>query len=396
VAAFDVSSLTREARQIDSGWYPADRSCLVMAFRECRVTVGRVSVVRRGARRRWVVVAAVVLVLVTTPVVVARWPVADLRADPSALRDRILASASVPFQGYVESQGQVTLPNLPQLGDVTGLLSGRTSMRVWHAAAHSWRVAVLDPVGEQDVFQTGDVAFLWSYQHNQWTRIAGTAPARLPRAADVLPPDLARRLLAGSGPQDRLTTLPAQRVAGVTAVGLRLTPADPDTTISRLDVWADPATGLPLRVDVAGIFTSRFLELSRTAPTEDVLSPSFAASSGYTSTNAPDVVSALNATATEQLPDSLAGHDRVPGPLSGVAAYGTGLSRFVVIPVPGRLGRQSLDAVRAAGGAVVPGGFVVHSSVLTLLAVRPAARRTYVLAGFVTPDLLTRAAAELG
>src|SRR3712207_7111533 len=43
--------------------------------------------------------------------------------------------------------------------------------------------------------------------------------------------------------------------SGRDAAGLRLTPSDPDTTIGRVDIWADatgdPATALPLRVEVS-------------------------------------------------------------------------------------------------------------------------------------------------
>jgi len=354
-------------------------------------------VVWRDARRRWLAVVAVVLVLVAIPVAVARWPVGAVHTDPATLRARILASAAVPYAGYVSSQGQVVLPDLPQLGDVTGLFGGTNSMRVWHASATSWRVAVLQPTGEHDIYQTADAAYTWDYSHNLWTEIIGTTPARLPWAADVLPPDLARRFLAGAGPGDELTLLPPQRIAGVDAAGLRLQPTDPDTTVHRLDIWADPVSGLPLRVDVGGVFTSRFLDLSRVPPTASVVTPDVAGSSSFTSTTSSGVLSQLNNTFgfEDLLPPSLAGHPLVSEPVKGVVAYGAGLSRFVVVPLPGRLGRQSLDALHNEGGAPVPGGYYVSSAVLTVLVVRPAQRRTYLLAGFVTPTLLQAAADEL-
>lgn len=352
--------------------------------------------VRGDARRRWLAVLGVVLVLVAIPVTIARWPVGAVHIDATTLRDRILASASVPFQGYVSSQGQVTLPDLPQLGDVTGLFGTTNSMRVWHSSARSWRVAVLQPTGEHDIYQTADAAYTWDYNRNLWTEIIGDAPARLPWAADVLPPDLARRFLAGTGAGDKLTLLPPQRIAGVTAAGLRLQPTDPDTTIHQLDIWADPVSGLPLRVDVGGVFSSRFLDLSRKAPAASVVTPDVAGSSSFTSTTSSGVLSALNnAFGLGAVPSSLAGRPIVDRPVSGVYAYGAGLSRFVVVPLPGRLGRQSLDALDNAGGAPVPNGFYVSSAVLTVLVVHPSQRHTYLLAGFVTPALLQTAAEEL-
>jgi hypothetical protein len=268
-------------------------------------------------------------------------------------------------------------------------------MRAWYASPTAWRVAVLDPIGEKDTYATASGTYLWDYGRNLWTQIVGEPPVRLPSAPDVLPPDLARRMLSQAGPGDRLTSLAPRRVAGVAAAGVRLAPADRDTTISHVDVWADPATGLPLEVDVSGVFTSRFLDLAQRAPAVGVVTPDAAASSGFASTDRPDITAALNAVAAADLPGTLAGRSRVAGPVSAAGVYGTGLSRFVVLALPGRLGRQSLDAVRSAGGTVVPGGYVVRSGVLTVLASRPAGRRAYLLAGFVSADLLGRAAAGL-
>jgi hypothetical protein len=359
--------------------------------RDSSLTTGRHTL---GEVRRWVLVSAVIAALVAVPVVRANLPVSAPRVDPAELRDRILASAGVPYQGYADTQGSVILPALPQLSEVTQLFGGGTSMRVWRAAAGSWRVAVLDPVGERDTYRGGGSTYTWDFGRNLWTQVVGDLPARLPQASDLLPPDLARRLLAEPSPGDRLTALPARRVAGIAAVGLRFTPGDPDTTIGWVDVWADPTTGLPLQVQLAGVFTSRFLDLSLTAPDPHVLIPDAAASSGVTTTTQNDVTAALNIVTNTQLPAGLAGRPRLPGQVGGLGVYGTGLSRFVVAPLPGRVGQRTLDAVRNAGGTAIPGGFSVRSAVLTVLVVRPA-RRTYVLAGFASPELLARAASEL-
>lgn len=330
---------------------------------------------RPGARRRWSIVAAVIALLVATPIVVAAWPARAARVDPQVLRERILASAARPYQGYVESSGRLALPAIPQLGDVVGLFGGTTSMRVWHAAPRSWRVAVLDPVAEHDFYATDAGAYTWDYGRNLWTEILGDPPVRLPWAPDLLPPDLARRLLAAPAPGDRLETLPTRRVAGVSAAGLRLTPGDPDTTIGHVDVWADPATGLPLRIDLPGAFTSRFLDLRQEPPDPAVLVPDASDTSGFAATDRPGITAALNSVSAANLPSSLAGRARASGPVSAVAVYGSGLSKFVVVALPGRQGARVVNAIRDGGGAVVPGGYVLGSAVLTVLASRPTGRR---------------------
>ncbi|WP_426503342.1 hypothetical protein ACPPVO_37695 [Dactylosporangium sp. McL0621] len=352
------------------------------------------SVVRREARRRWLVVASVIGALLAVPLVVAFAPVSAQKIAPATLRDRILAAADGPYQGYAESRGSVVLPDLPQLGDATGLFGGTTSMRVWHAGPDSWRVAVLDPVGEKDYFRTSSAAFTWDYGRNLWTATAGEPAARPPQAADLVPPELAHRLLRDAGPDARLETLPARRIAGTAAAGLRVVPADPDTTIGAIDMWADPQTGLTLEVDVAGALTTRFLDAGTAPPAADVVEPRAAGSSGFASTTQSEITSSLNSVARANLPGSLAGRARVPGPLSALAVYGGGLSRFVVVAVPGRLGERTLNALRDAGGQPLANGYLLRSSVLNL-AVTRSGRRTYLVAGFVTPELITRAAGEL-
>jgi hypothetical protein len=338
------------------------------------------------------VVCAVVAVLVAVPLVRAIQPVRAATVDPQVLRERILAAAGRPYQGYVLSQGTLALPSIPQLGDVKNLFGASNSLRVWHASTDAWRVAVLDPAGEQDYYRTAGGTYTWDYQKNLWTQIVGEPPVRLPAAPDVLPPELAKRLLPDEA---AVRPIADKRVAGVAAAGLRFTPGDPDTTVRYVDVWADPSTGLPLQIDVGGLFNARFLEVSQQRPADAVLTPNASTDSGFATTNRPDITSALNSVASADLPDRLAGRARVPGPVTAAAVYGTGLSRFVVLALPGRIARQTYTAIRDGGGVAVPGGYVLGSGVLTVLVVRAAPRRTYLLAGFVTPKLLTQASAEL-
>src|SRR5437762_3359675 len=88
----------------------------------------------------------------------------------------------------------------------------------------------------------------------------------LPRPSDLTPPELARRFLAHGSPS-AATRLGTRRIAGHDAAGIRLVPREPESTIRAVDVWADPATGLPLQVQAlakGGLnrpIESRFLEV---------------------------------------------------------------------------------------------------------------------------------------
>jgi hypothetical protein len=320
---------------------------------------------------------------------------------------RILASADVPYQGYAESSVDLGLPDLPDLGDVSTLLDGITDQEAWYRSPTQWRADVLTATGETDTYQTSRGTFLWDYSSNLMTQILGSEPVRLPRAADLLPPELARRLLGYASPADHLSRLPSQRVAGVAAAGLRLVPADPATTVGAIDIWADPATGLPVEVAVTGrsgsqpILVARFFDLSERRPSLGTVTPNPAPGAGVTTTVLPDVSGILNGFGP-LLPTRIAGIGRIaaPGGLADVAAYGTGFSRFAVLPLPYGAGRRALNAASdaGAGGISLSDGIgaLIETPLLTVLLVQAQfGGPVYLITGTVTPALLLRVATDL-
>ncbi len=362
------------------------------------------TVVGAQARRRWGVVLAVAALLCSIPVALNLRPSRAAALDPGVLRERIAASAGQPHQGFAQSSGLLPLPPLPNLEQVVALASGRTEMRVWYAARDSWRVDVIEGSTERDLYQTPGAQYLWDYGANQLTRIVGEQPVRLPRPADLTPPDLVRRLL-GIATGDRYEPLGGRRVAGIDAAGLRIVPATADTTVAHVDVWADPGTGLPLQAEITArggerpVFVTRFLEVELVTPDAGVLTPpAERAGIDYTVTAAPDILSAINRRRPSDLPPRLAGFPRRDA-LDDIAAagvYGTGLAQFVVIAVPGRFGSPAFDRVSTFGRDLdVPAGeaALIGTGLLTVLVVR--ADRTYLVAGLVQPALLERVAADL-
>lgn len=366
------------------------------------------SVVRPRTLRAWTVVAAVAVVAVLVPQVPDWLPVSATSVAPDVLRQRVLASVDRSYQGYAEVDGHLQLPALPNLADLTALLTGQTRVRAWYADRSRWRFDVVSPIGERDVYGTPDGEFTWDYGANQLTRLIGDVPVRVPRAGDFTPPELARRVLSAAE-GDPVTALPARRVAGHDAAGLRLTPRDPATTIGHVDVWADPDTGVPLAVAVTArgasspVLASEFREFDATAPAADVLTPHHPAGSGYSIVAAPGLADALGALGRARPPAVLAGRPLreadVAG-LRGVGVYGTGLSAFVAVPVPGDIGDQAEDALTKAGGraTTLPNGEVTRLTItpLSVAVVRSAySWRAYLLAGLTDTTVLTAAADEL-
>jgi hypothetical protein len=359
-------------------------------------------------------VAALVAALCAVPVVIAALPVARSSIGLDELRKRILASATTPYEGLVETRGSLGLPDLPGLSDVTTLLGSTTRMRVWYESTRRWRVDVITPTGERDLRQSPDGLTIWDYERNLLTQLVGEPSVRLPRGSDLTPPDLARRLVAIAAPRDRRTDLPARRVAGVAAAGLRITPADPGTTVGHVDIWADPDTGLPVAVELAGkgsdraVLSARFLDLRQRRPAAPVLAVRPPAGTPSMRLSAPDLVSRLSRFVDFPLPDALGGNPalRVADDTKAVRAYGTGYTSFAVVPVPGRFGRRVQEAARDAGAQPVqvagPFGvphadaYLIRTPLLTALVVSDNVYdSTFLFAGPVDQKVLLAAAADL-
>jgi hypothetical protein len=353
-------------------------------------------------------------VLCAVPAVIAALPVPDSTISAATLRARILASAHDPYQAYAESSVNLGLPQLPNLQDVSNLLDGTTDQYVWYHSPAYWRADVVTGTGESDTYADGGATYLWTYGRNLLTQVTGAQPVRLPRAADLLPPALARRLLATAGAADHYTRLPSRRVAGVAAAGLRLVPADQGTTIGAIDMWADPRTGLPVEVQItargstAPVLTSTLLELRQVRPDLGAVIPHPAPNLGITTTRLPNVDGVLNGDGDGDgdgtpFPATLAGlrHVTIPGSPPGVAVYGAGFSRLVLLPLPGDVGSDAMRAAIQAGAAGLPvtsqvTGALIRTPLINVVMVRAGFHHaTFLLTGAVTPALLRGAASGL-
>ncbi|GAA4860112.1 hypothetical protein GCM10023203_04110 [Actinomycetospora straminea] len=345
--------------------------------------------------------------LVGVPAAIAARP-GDARADPAQLRDLVAASADRPWTGYAEARAALGLPRIAQLADVTTLLSGVTRMRGWYAAPDRSRVDVLSAVGERDRYTTPRGQAVWDYGAELLTVVARDPQVRLPRPEDLLPPELARRLLAGTTSADPATELPSRRVAGVDAAGVRVTVADPETTVGALDVWADPATGLPVAVEVRAkgvaepLITTAFGELTQGPPDPSALEPRRGPGAGVTRSPTSDLFGVLGRGDGSSLPASLAGRERVR-PERGFPAlgrYGTTLGQLIAVPLPPDLAATLLAGIDRAGAGrtlTVEGqGSALETPLLTLAVVRSDdGARAWVLAGLVPPAAIDSGATDL-
>ena len=347
-----------------------------------------------------------VAVLCCLPVLASALPASVPRLTPRQLETRILGSQRLWFTGYAESDATFGLPPLPAFSSVTPLLDGVTRMRVWQASPDFWRVDTLSDAGENDTYQIGDDTLVWDSGEQLLTAIYGRQVIRLPRAADLVPSALAVRLIGEAGAGAKLGLLPPQRVAGQDAAGLAVRPASSQSTIAQADIWAAPATGLPLRVEVFGhgsaqpALVTQFLQVGRWIPDSRVLTPQRGPGSGFTTTTPSDFAGVLKNLDDEVLPGSLAGLSRQRSPVPRIGVYGGGLTTFAVLTFRHSTGGQLLQNALDAGAARLTFGdgvgAVASAPLVNLVLVHPyASPDTFLLVGLVSRSVLEQAATVL-
>ncbi|MGY5882215.1 sigma-E factor regulatory protein RseB domain-containing protein [Modestobacter lacusdianchii] len=360
---------------------------------------------RTGAARRWALVAGLVAVLLALPPVIGALPASDAGTPAADLRRAVLASTDVPFAGYAQSAGGLDLPVGDQLTSAADLFSDRTTMRAWYRGPADWRVDVVAPTGETGVHADPGGTWTWTWERAVAVRTA-PSPLALPTAPDLLPSALGRRLLSEATDAE-LTRVGADRVAGRDALGVRVRPADAASSVARVDVWVDEASGVPLRVQVFGdadgqpALDTGFLEFEPTTPPAEVTAFDPPAEAELREGQDPQLLQSAVRAAEDgrrvRLPAALAGLDRrtIEGAPRSVGLYGRGVTLLAVSPLPGRAADGLRDALVRAPGVVVDDlGVRISAGPLGLMLV-DGEDGPVLLTGTVDLDALAAAATEL-
>jgi hypothetical protein len=356
---------------------------------------------RAPTRWRWLVVGGAVAALVALPGLVAAVPARDRPLAATELLARVLASDTVAYQGYAESRAGLGLPDVPRAGRVVALLGETTRMRAFVAGPEVWRVDELTPVGERDLYRAPWGTWQWDSGERRALATRGEAAVRFARPADLLPPELGRRVAAAAGPGEA-TRLGARRVAGVHALGLRIVPRAAGTTVARAEVWADPASGLPVRVELTArgqaepIVTSAFLDLRLEAPDPAHVHFALPDDADVEVDQAPDLARAVDRFSPFVLPDLVAGRARRTEVGGAAATYGRGFELVAVLAFPARFSPRTRDFLERAPTRAGPWGEA--SVIATPLLNGMVFERdgvAYALAGTVTQPVLDQVAAAL-
>jgi hypothetical protein len=314
---------------------------------------------RYGALGRWSAVVAGAALLVALPPTLRLLPAADSDISATALLAKIRASQSAGYSGYAEAVGGLRLPLSSQFSALVDLFGERSKLRVWWRGGQDWRVDAISPTGEHDVHRDEFGTWTWDYEDNRAVR-SDEPEVRLPRQSDLDPAQLGRRLLSEVQASE-VTRLPARRVAGRDAPGVRLVPADKQTTINRVDVWADPETGAPLRVEVGGVglalpvVSATYLDFSSERPAQALTAYYPPTDLGIkVSGGNDDLAARIDSFVSVEPPRELAGYpvrERLNG-LGSIGTYGTGVTVLTAVPLPGRIAGPLGETLAKTPGVV--------------------------------------------
>ena len=214
---------------------------------------------------RWLVPLVVLLVVLATYLVGARASAEGSlpKIEPEALLAKVADAKVDGLSGTVVQTADLGIPPIPggaggAGGELTGLLAGNHTLKVWYGAPDQSRLAVVsDKYGETDVIRNGADVWTWDSKTRKATHTAldssATADRKAPAGAPQTPEDLAKTVIDKLDPTTVLgRPVSTTNVAGQPAYELVLTPKDRTSKITQVRIAVDGTTFVPLRVQIFG------------------------------------------------------------------------------------------------------------------------------------------------
>jgi outer membrane lipoprotein-sorting protein len=225
-----------------------------------------VSVFRSRPALRWLVPTAAAVVVIgggaaAGTIVASADPALPARSAAQLLVD--VQNAKVAgLSGTVVETADLGLPSLAGItggqgsADLTKLITGSNTARVWYAGDQKVRLALLGTLGETDVVRNGTDVWTWQSRGNTATHstipadAATRKPAPLATGLPSTPQEAAAAALAAIDPTTAVSTTGSAKVAGRDAYELVLAPKDTASLIGQVRLAIDAKQHIPLRVDV--------------------------------------------------------------------------------------------------------------------------------------------------
>jgi outer membrane lipoprotein-sorting protein len=249
-----------------------------------------VSVFRSRPALRWLAPSAAAVVVIgggaaAGTLVASADPALPERSAAQLLVD-LQTARPAGFSGTVVETANLGLPPLTGLtggsggtgeADLSKLVAGSNTARVWYAGQEKVRLALLGTLGETDVIRNGTNVWVWQSAGNTATHLtvpAGAASHR-PQAVPGMPAtpqEAANAALAAIDPTTSVTTTGSAKVAGRDAYELVLAPKDTASLVGQVRLAVDAKEHVPLRVDVYSkgandpAFRVAFQQISFTVP----------------------------------------------------------------------------------------------------------------------------------
>ena len=164
------------------------------------------------------------------------------------------------MSGTIVQNAELGLPSLPGIGgsgssDLSSLVSGSHTLRLWYRDPNHVRLALLGTLGESDVIRNGTDLWTWSSKDKSATHRTIPAskvdtPRSLASVSPVTPQQAADQALKAISPSTDVSTDGTATVAGRSAYELVLEPKDSDSLVESVRIAIDGKTHIPTRVQV--------------------------------------------------------------------------------------------------------------------------------------------------
>lgn len=372
---------------------------------------GQMTRINRTHLMRWIAPLAVTGLLITGTITVNA---ISASAGSAGLPVRTVAQLLVDVEqakltalsGTVVQSSDLGIPSLPAIGstdsaNLTSLITGTHTLRVWYDGTDRSRIALLGSLGETDLIKNGSDLWSWSSKDNTATHRTLTstkgpqskAYAERHTAVDPTdrpktPQDAADAMVAAINPSTAISTDANQSVAGRPVYQLTLRPrSTTGSLINRVSIAIDGTTHIPLRVQVFGAgqsdpaFEVAFSSVDFAAP--DAAQFNF---------NPPPGAQVTQPKSDAAAPRADSGAAGVRSASSGLKLVGAGWTSVLVapssaIPSVGQFGRilQSLPKVSGTWGS----GHLLAGTVFSMVVTDSGK----VAVGAVVPGLLYSALA---
>ena len=169
------------------------------------------------------------------------------------------------LSGTIVQNADLGLPELPGVGgggssEMSSLVSGSHTLRLWYAGPNRVRLALLGSLGESDLVRNGTDLWMWSSTKKSAVHYSvpmSGAPDSLASMSPVTPQQAAEAALKAISPSTKVSTDGTAVVAGRSAYELLLQPRDTRSLVASVRIAIDGKTHVPTRVRVVAKNTSK-------------------------------------------------------------------------------------------------------------------------------------------